>query len=88
MPSRRGPGQMSDLIIKQMAMFTHKYYEHSFALRAGNTKTYGVVKGEFEVLPDLADNLRQGVFRYPKTYPAWVRFAGPGRPFSTSRYEG
>ena len=65
-------------IIKQMTMFTHKHYEHSFALRAGNTKTYGVVKGEFEILPNLAENLRQGVFRYPKTYPAWVRFAGPG----------
>ncbi len=70
--------EITDLIIRQMAMFTHKQYEHSFALRAGNTKTYGVVKGEFEVLPDLADNLRQGVFRHPKTYPAWVRFAGPG----------
>ncbi|GAC1401947.1 MAG: catalase family protein [Ktedonobacteraceae bacterium] len=66
------------LIIKQMAMFTHRQYEHSFALRAGNTKTYGVVRGEFEVLPDLPDNLRQGVFRYPKTFPAWIRFAGPG----------
>lgn len=69
---------ITDSIIKQMALFTHKQYEHSFALRAGNTKTYGVVKGEFEVLPDLPDNLRQGVFSYPKTYPAWVRFAGPG----------
>jgi len=70
--------EITDLIIQQMAQFTHKYYADSFALRAGNTKTYGVVRGEFEVLPDLADNLRQGVFRYPKTYPAWVRFAGPG----------
>ena len=70
--------EITGSIIKQMAMFTHKHYEHSFALRAGNTKTYGVVKGEFEILPNLAENLRQGVFRYPKTYPAWVRFAGPG----------
>ncbi len=70
--------EITDSIIKQMSLFTHKYYEHRFALRAGNTKTYGVVKGEFEILPNLADNLRQGVFRYPKTYPAWIRFAGPG----------
>jgi len=70
--------EITGSIIKQMTMFTHKHYEHSFALRAGNTKTYGVVKGEFEILPNLAENLRQGVFRYPKTYPAWVRFAGPG----------
>src|SRR5260370_20513717 len=70
--------EITGSIIKQMTMFTHKHYEHSFALRAGNTKTYGVVKGEFEILPNLAENLRQGVFRYLKTYPAWVRFAGPG----------
>jgi hypothetical protein len=70
--------EITGSIIKQMTMFTHKHYEHSFALRAGNTKTYGVVKGEFEILPNLAENLRQGVFRCPKTYPAWVRFAGPG----------
>ena len=38
--------EITDLIIKQMAMFIHEHYEHSFALRAGNTKTYGVVKGE------------------------------------------
>lgn len=65
-------------IIEQMSMFTREHYAHSFALRVGNTKTYGVIRGEFEVLPDLADNLRQGIFSTPKTYPAWVRFAGPG----------
>ncbi|GAC1394230.1 MAG: catalase family protein [Ktedonobacteraceae bacterium] len=70
--------EITDSIIKQMATFIHQHYTHSFALRAGNTKTYGVVKGEFEVLPDLAENLRQGIFAYPKTYPTWVRFAGPG----------
>lgn len=67
-----------DLIVEQMSLFTQQQYAHSFALRVGNTKTYGVVRGEFEVLPDLADNLRQGIFSHPKTYPVWVRFAGPG----------
>src|SRR5947209_14436275 len=69
--------EITDLIIKQMALDTREHYKHSFALRAGNTKTYGVVRGEFEVLPDPADNLRQGVLTYPKTHPSWARFAGP-----------
>src|SRR5690242_2789576 len=69
---------ITEAIIEQMTLFLKKHYARSFALRAGNTKTYGVVRGEFEVLPDLADLLRQGVFKYPRTYPAWVRFAGPG----------
>jgi len=70
--------EITDSIIEQMSLFTHEHYAHSFALRVGNTKTYGAVKGEFEILPHLADNLRQGLFKDPKTYPAWVRFAGPG----------
>lgn len=70
--------EITDAIIRQMAMFTHQQYAHSFALRAGNTKTYGVVKGEFEILPDLPDNLHRGVFSHPRIFPAWVRFAGPG----------
>ena len=30
------------------------------------------------MLPDLPDELRRGLFAEPGTYPAWVRFSGPG----------
>ena len=53
-------------------------YPHGHAERAGNTKTYGVVRAELTVRDDLPENLRRGVFAEPRTYPAWVRFAGPG----------
>ncbi|HZK79618.1 MAG TPA: catalase family protein [Humisphaera sp.] len=69
---------LTDTIIEQMSEFTREHYPNGGALRAGNTKTYGVVRGEFEILPGLADELRQGVFSSPRTFPAWVRFAGPG----------
>ncbi|HEY7033788.1 MAG TPA: catalase family protein [Thermomicrobiales bacterium] len=66
-------------IIEQMSLFTRRTYPTGIAERAGNTKTYGIVRGEFTVLPDLPESLRCGVFREPgRTYPAWVRFAGPG----------
>jgi hypothetical protein len=29
-------------------------------------------------LPDLPENLARGLFARPRTYPAWVRFSGPG----------
>jgi hypothetical protein len=54
--------------------------------RGGNTKTHGMVRGEFTVHDGLPDRLRRGVFAQPKTYRAWVRFAGPG-PYVTPDIE-
>ncbi|MBJ7470853.1 MAG: hypothetical protein JHD16_06100 [Solirubrobacteraceae bacterium] len=54
------------------------HYRPGHAQRAGNTKTYGIVRAELHVLPDLPDRLRRGVFAYPGAFRAWVRFGGPG----------
>ena len=50
--------------------------------RGGNTKTHGIVRGEFIVHNDLPENLRRGIYAQPRTYKAWVRFSGPG-PYIT-----
>jgi hypothetical protein len=50
--------------------------------RGGNTKTHGIVRAEFVVRDDLPDHLRLGIFVEPRTYPAWVRYSGPG-PYIT-----
>ncbi|MBW4469892.1 MAG: catalase family protein [Stenomitos rutilans HA7619-LM2] len=50
--------------------------------RGGNTKTHGIVRGEFMVHDDLPDAFRHGIFAQPQTFPAWVRFSGPG-PYVT-----
>src|SRR5438445_9365891 len=50
--------------------------------RGGNTKTHGIVRGEFIVHDNLPDRFRHGVFAKPQTYRAWVRFSGPG-PYVT-----
>jgi hypothetical protein len=54
--------------------------------RGGNTKTHGIVRAEFTVHEGLPAHLRHGVFAEPKTYRAWVRFAGPG-PYVTPDIE-
>jgi hypothetical protein len=54
--------------------------------RGGNTKTHGVVRGEFIVHDGLAPHLRHGIFAEPRTYRAWVRFSGPG-PYITPDIE-
>ncbi|CAN5569423.1 catalase family protein [soil metagenome] len=54
--------------------------------RGGNTKTHGIVRGEFIVHDGLPAELRHGVFAEPRTFKAWVRLAGPG-PYVTPDIE-
>lgn len=61
-----------------MSRFTEREYQGRIAERAGNTKTYGVVRGEFTVLNDIPAAYKHGIFAEPKSYPAWIRFGGPG----------
>jgi hypothetical protein len=51
--------------------------------RGGNTKTHGIVRAEFTVRDDLPASMRRGIFAEPRTYRAWVRYAGPG-PYVTT----
>ncbi|HTO47699.1 MAG TPA: catalase family protein [Burkholderiales bacterium] len=50
--------------------------------RGGNTKTHGIVRGEFIVHDGLPPQFRHGIFAQPRTYRSWVRFSGPG-PYVT-----
>ena len=50
--------------------------------RGGNTKTQGIVRGEFIVHDNLPENFRRGIYAKPQTFRAWVRFSGPG-PYIT-----
>ena len=61
-----------------MAQYTKREYAGRIAERAGNTKTYGVVRAEFTVLEGIPLVYKHGIFAQPKSYPAWIRFGGPG----------
>src|SRR4051812_22425138 len=65
-------------VIDEIGHFTRENYPPGGAQRFGNSKTYGVLRAEFEVLDGIPEPLRHGLFAEPATYPAWVRFAGPG----------
>jgi hypothetical protein len=54
--------------------------------RGGNTKTHGIVRGEFVVHDGLPAELRHGIYAHPRTYKAWVRLSGPG-PYVTPDIE-
>lgn len=73
-----GEEALTTAIIGEMSRFTEREYSGRTAERAGNTKTYGVVRGNFHVLPGLPSAMRAGIFAQPASFPVWIRFAGPG----------
>ena len=54
--------------------------------RGGNTKTHGIVRGEFVVHDGLPAELKHGIYAQPRRYKAWVRFSWPG-PYVTPDIE-
>ena len=50
--------------------------------RGGNTKTHGIVRGDFVVHDNLPAEFRHRIYAEPHAYRAWVRFSGPG-PYIT-----
>src|SRR5437773_1227080 len=50
--------------------------------RGGNTKTHGIMRGEFIVHENLPPQFQRGIYAKPQTFRAWVRFSGPG-PYIT-----
>lgn len=50
--------------------------------RGGNTKTHGVVRAEVRVREDIPPHMRHGILATARSYPAWVRYSGPGPVWS------
>lgn len=71
-----------DSIIASFEKQARELWKRGAYERGGNTKTHGVVRGEFTVRDNLPEELRRGIFAEPQTYKAWVRFSGPG-PYIT-----
>src|SRR5664279_2807998 len=58
--------ELATAITASMESFTQREYQGRIAERAGNTKTYGVVRGDFEVLPNVQEPFRKGLFAHAK----------------------
>lgn len=65
-------------IVDTLGAYMQRHWSPGNYQRGGNTKTHGVVRASFTVRDDLPPQYRHGLFAEPKTYPAWVRFSGPG----------
>jgi len=73
-------GENTSTITETMNRFLVKEYKNTgkTAERAGNTKTYGLVKATFTVNNNLPKSLQLGIFKAGRRYPAYIRFGGPG----------
>jgi len=75
-------GAHLDDIIETFRAQMRRLWNPGYFERGGNTKTHGIVRAEFTVRDDLPVHMRRGIFATPRTYRAWVRYAGPG-PYVT-----
>ena len=82
----RGEKEYLDSIISSFTKQMQLLWKPGAFERGGNTKTHGIVRGEFIVHDGLPPALRHGIYAQPKTYRAWVRFSGPG-PYITPDIE-
>jgi len=71
-----------DSIISTFEKQMRKLWKPGGFERGGNTKTHGIVRGEFIVHDNLPEQFRRGLYSQPCTYRAWIRFSGPG-PYIT-----
>jgi hypothetical protein len=65
-------------IITSFGDYMRRTYRPGTFERGGNTKTHGIVRAEVRIRDDLPEHMRRGVFASPRTFPAYVRFSGPG----------
>jgi hypothetical protein len=73
-----GPGepQIARDLAETMLSISHKTYaDTGHAMRAVHAKSHGLLSAHVEVLPDLPDELAQGIFAQPGTFEAVARLS-------------
>lgn len=67
-----------DEIIRLMGEQMHGHFEPGHYERGGNTKNHGLVRATVTIRDDLPEPMRKGIFATQRSYPAYIRYAGPG----------
>lgn len=71
--------EMIDILRRKMA----RDYDAGQTRRDAHPKATGLLRGRFEVQPDLPKHLRVGLFAKAQTYPCWIRTSNSsGKPQS------
>ena len=73
------PQAIADIIASMTRESEIVAARHGHAVRASHAKSHGLLKGTLEILPNLPEPYRQGLFAAPGTHEVLVRLAtGPG----------
>jgi hypothetical protein len=72
----------TDSIVKSFTRQMSDLWKPGGFERGGNTKTQGILRGEFIVHEDIPEHMKRGIYAKHQIFPAWVRFSGPG-PYIT-----
>ncbi|MDM0071277.1 hypothetical protein [Variovorax sp. J31P207] len=72
----------TDSIVKSFTRQMTNLWKPGGFERGGNTKTQGLVRGEFRVHDDIPPHMKRGIYAEPRSFRCWVRFSGPG-PYVT-----
>jgi hypothetical protein len=67
-----------DSIIQLMADQMRGHFKPGHYERGGNTKTHGLVRATVTIRDDLPECMRHGIFAEQRSFPAYIRFSGPG----------
>ncbi|MGF1477119.1 MAG: catalase family protein [Geminicoccaceae bacterium] len=67
-----------DRIVELMAEQMKGHFKPGAYERGGNTKTHGIVRATVTVRDALPSHLRHGIFATTRSFPAYIRFSGPG----------
>ena len=70
--------ESNDAIIQLMGDQMRGHFKPGQFERGGNTKTHGLVRAIVTVRDDLPEHMCKGIFASKRSYPAYVRFSGPG----------
>jgi hypothetical protein len=72
--------EIIEKIVASMGRVNQKIFDkHRHAVRDAHAKSHGILKGELQVYPDLAQHLLQGIFVTPNRYPVIARLStAPG----------
>jgi hypothetical protein len=70
--------QCLDEIIHLMSEQMRGRFQPGRYERGGNTKTHGLVRATVTIRDDIPERMKKGIFATQRSYPAWIRFSGPG----------
>jgi hypothetical protein len=66
--------ELAEKLVQLLRGTVEQRFLQGMTYRGVNTKSHAAVRANLIVDPDLPEHLRVGLFRTPRTYPAWIRF--------------